>query len=344
MSVCKPAFMMRDDSLTVCVDNATYTVTKSDARYAKLMTLSKQIGSAKGDERKYPTLEQWKDAVKIEAPKPVAELIKSAPSVSGQDVAGYEDLIVVDERTGLVSVNGSLSHNTITARIAQFVGAGLPFEPLVNFLRKILQNPSYKAQVQLLNFLENRSLPITEDGDFLGYKAVREDYKDIYSGKFDNSPGQTPKMKRSEVDDDNANQCSKGLHVGGLDYVKGYGTLGRDRIIIVKVNPANAVSVPTDYNHQKLRVCEYYVVGDYKGEMEKPLYSGDARPYGEDEDTYGEDEVGFGDWEDDDIVNLVEDDEDECDEDEDDDSYWGGYGEDEEDEDEDSYWPNPGGR
>lgn len=338
MSVCKPAFMMRDDSLTVLVDNATYTVNKSDTRYAKLITLSKQIRAANGNERKYPTLEQWKDAVKIEPPKPVAEVVKTAANVSGQDVAGYEDLIVVNEQTGLVTVNGTLTHNTITSRIANFVGAGLPFQPLVNFLRKILQNPSYKAQVQLLNFLENRSLPITEDGDFLGYKAVRDDYKDIYSGKFDNSPGQTPRMKRSEVDDDNANQCSKGLHVGGLDYVKGYGTLGRDRIIIVKVNPANAVSVPTDYNHQKLLVCEYYVVGDYQGEMQEHLYSSDARPYGEDEDTEGQDDVDFGDWDDDDIVEAVEDDEWNDDEDEDDDSYWGSE-DDEDEDDQDAYWP-----
>ena len=294
MNSYKPAFIMRDDSLTVVIDFQQYAVPKSDARYQKLIELSKRV--AKG----LPVcIDAWKDAVTVKAVE--APVAKTQVSQSVSVPGGYEDVIKVNSLTGEVTVGGEIVHNTVTKRIQDFVLNGLPFEPLVNFLRKLRRNPSYKAQVQLLNFLENRSLPITEDGDFLGYKAVREDFKDKHSGTFDNSPGQTPRMKRSDVDDDNRNQCSRGLHVGGLDYVKDFGSLScGDRIIIVKVNPEHSVSVPEDYNHQKLRVCEYYVVGEYKGEMDKsPLYTSDAAPYGYDEDTEDMDDFG-DDWEDED--------------------------------------------
>jgi hypothetical protein len=33
------------------------------------------------------------------------------------------------------------------------------------------------------------------------------------------------------------------------------------------------VSVPSDCNYEKLRTCRYEVVGEYQGELLKPLYS-----------------------------------------------------------------------
>jgi hypothetical protein len=63
-------------------------------------------------------------------------------------------------------------------------------------------------------------------------------------------------MDRSKVDDDPNNTCSKGLHVASLPYLQHYpGSV----TVLVKVNPANVVSIPTDYNNSKMRVCEYEV-------------------------------------------------------------------------------------
>jgi hypothetical protein len=41
----------------------------------------------------------------------------------------------------------------------------------------------------------------------------------------------------------------------------------------IKVNPKNVVAVPTDYNQQKMRVCEYEVMAEYKGPRVEQLYN-----------------------------------------------------------------------
>ena len=151
---------------------------------------------------------------------------------------------------------------------------GLPFQPLVTFLNNLMENPSMQSQKELYDFLEHEHLPITEDGCFLAYKAVRSDYKDKYRGVFDNRVGQVCKMTRSKVDDDRGRGCSNGLHAGALNYVATYGSLeSGDKIVIVKINPKDVVSVPSDCNCEKLRTCQYEVVGEYQGELLKPLYS-----------------------------------------------------------------------
>lgn len=160
-------------------------------------------------------------------------------------------------------------HNLITKRVLTLIEEGFEFIPLLNFIENLHQNPSYRAVNELYSFLEHFALPITEDGYFLAYKAVRNNYKDIYSGTFDNSVGKTPTVDRNTVDEDKNRHCSSGLHVGAISYVKQYGHFGSGRIdpngnrlMIVKVNPADAVCVPGDHNCTKLRVSKYEVIGE----------------------------------------------------------------------------------
>lgn len=184
----------------------------------------------------------------------------------------------VEVKNGNVYYKGDLVHNTICDRIFSLMDEGLPFEPMVNFLENLMLNPSRNSVQQLYKFLEHRSLPITEDGCFLGYKGVRRDFYDKYSGTFLNAVGTTVSVPRNYVDDNMSNECSFGLHVGSLDYAKNY--IGGDGVlVVVKVNPADCVAVPADHNFQKLRVCKYDVVSVLENELsESPLYGSDAKP------------------------------------------------------------------
>ena len=174
---------------------------------------------------------------------------------------------------GKVMFEGEEVHGSISKRILEFMSKGLPFEPLVKFLENLMQNPSMQSQQELYDFLEHENLPITEDGCFLAYKAVRKDFRDKWNGTFDNSVGQVCEMRRAKVDDNRGRGCSAGLHAGALNYVANYGSVdNEDRIIIVKINPEDVVSVPSDCNCEKLRTCKYEVVGLYQGELPKPLY------------------------------------------------------------------------
>lgn len=196
----------------------------------------------------------------------------------------------VEIKNGQVYLNGEVCHNAVAKRIIEFAEKQLPFKPLTNFLVRLMANPSFKSREQLYKFLEHKSLPITEDGMVLAYKAIKDDWTDKHTGKIDNSLGRTVEMDRSLIDDDPDNHCSTGLHVGALSYVNGFKS-GHDRVVLVSFDPTDAVSVPKDANFEKLRVCKYKVVEEFKQELVEPLYNNDASSYNQDDDYYDEDDV-----------------------------------------------------
>lgn len=258
-------FMWVDGNLTLVLNNKTYQVLPDHINYKMIL---EALPTATSDE--------------------LLEIVDVEKAVST-----FSDGLV-EIKNGKVLYEGEEVHGSISKRILEFMSKGLPFYPLVNFLHNLMENPSMQSQKELYDFLEHEHLPITEDGHFLAYKAVRNDFKDKYKGVFDNSVGQVVKMQRAKVDDDRARGCSDGLHAGALNYVAGYGSVeSGDRIVIVKINPRDVVSVPSDCNCEKLRTCRYEVVGEYQGELLKPLYSAsldNGIDYeDEDEDEYDHD-------------------------------------------------------
>jgi acyl carrier protein len=70
-------------------------------------------------------------------------------------------------------------------------------------------------------------------------------------------------MPREDVEDNPERTCSAGLHVCSMEYLNhAYISDSQYRTIACKVNPVDVVSVPTDYNRSKMRVCRYEVIGD----------------------------------------------------------------------------------
>jgi hypothetical protein len=280
-------FMFVDGNLTLVLNNQSYQVLPDHINYKMIL---EALPTA--------TAEELLDIVDVE-----------------KAVANFSDGLV-EIKNGQVTYEGEVVHGSISKRILEFMSKGLPFEPLVTFLNNLMENPSMQSQKELYDFLEHEHLPITEDGHFLAYKAVRSDYKDKYRGVFDNSVGQVVSMQRAKVDDNRSRGCSDGLHAGALNYVASYGSVeSGDRIVIVKINPKDVVSVPSDCNCEKLRTCRYEVVGEYEGELLKPLYSADFT-----QDEYEDDE--------DDYLNDY------------DESYWGQFDEEDEEDYEDEDYDN----
>ena len=170
---------------------------------------------------------------------------------------------IVTIRDGVLYFDGRQLHNALADRILEFSREGYPVDNMIAFLENLMKNPSKTSVDELYLFLEATDLPITEDGCFLAYKKVRDNFTDIYSGKFDNSPGSEPSMPRNEVDDNRDRTCSKGLHFCSRSYLPHFGRGHADRVVIVKINPADVVSIPSDYNNAKGRAAKYQVIGEF---------------------------------------------------------------------------------
>ena len=214
-------------------------------------------------------------------------------AVKKRDWAAVEKLMSVKEsietfakghvkiENGELYYQGEVLHNGIVTRIMSMMNEGFDAAPLITFLENLMQNPSKAAVEELYEFLEQNSLPITEDGHFLAYKKVRDDYLDFYTGKVSHKIGDKPEMPRNRVDDNRHRTCSYGLHFCSMEYLPSYHG-GAGRVVIVKINPRDVVSIPTDYNYSKGRACTYEVVAEHTADerteaFTAAVYTSDAK-------------------------------------------------------------------
>lgn len=186
-----------------------------------------------------------------------------------------------------VTYKGQPLTGYLMSKMVSFLNAGLPVEHYCRFLDNLMANPSMVSRNELYLFLEAADLPITPDGHFLAYKAVSGDFKDKHTGTFDNSPGMGHAMPRSQVNDDRTQTCSYGFHAAAYEYARNFMSSG-DRLVAVKINPADVVSVPSDYANQKLRCSCYLVMFEVPGAADvfkgKDIYEDAGAP--SDKDDY----------------------------------------------------------
>lgn len=217
-------------------------------------------------------------------------------------VKAYDKFRGITER---VTINGSTlyyDHDPIRGALAdqivKFFREGGDFEPLVKFYEKLQLNPSEHSREQLFTWLERGAFTIDEDGDIVMYKGVNSvegGFTSIHAGPaivnnvatnghVFQRVGDVVEMARSEVNHDPTEGCSTGLHASNFDYARNFTT---GAVLTVKVNPADVVSVPTDCDAQKVRVCRYTITGITTYEIEDALYSEDDE-YDDYEDEDGE--------------------------------------------------------
>lgn len=204
--------------------------------------------------------------------------------------AKYEQ---VEVKHGNVYVNDEPISNLIAGRILDFLAKGVDCLPVFKFITKLNLNPSARAVNELYTFLEHKFLPLTDNGNFLAYKALRDDYTDVHTGKFDNSVDNVLEMPRNKVDDNKEVGCSYGFHAGTLEYARGFRPCN-GKLVVVEINPADVVSIPTDCECQKLRTCKYKVVSEYEVPLEDLAYeSRFTTDYDDDVDREWDDEDTF---------------------------------------------------
>lgn len=252
-------YIVQGSNITVVIGTTPHTVSKSHIAYNKLL-----------------------NAIKADDWETVQDIIEPKKAVINFGQGNIE--IQGDQ----IFWKGREMHNALTKRMVAMIQEDFPVEPLVAFMENLMENPSKRAVNELYGFLEKNTLPITSDGCFLAYKKVRQDYFDVHSQTVLNKPAvymtdedtaalaeavgknnevtvevvdgvTVVSMERNLVDDDQNRTCSTGLHFCSKEYLTSF---GGDRIVILKINPRDVVSIPNDYNDSKGRCARYEIVDE----------------------------------------------------------------------------------
>jgi hypothetical protein len=159
---------------------------------------------------------------------------------------------------GILYWHGIKQESGIARRIVSDIETGKFDNRYVEFMRKLMLNPSYKSVEMLYDFLEHNKFEILENGNILAYKGLKRTEngpRDWFTGLVPNWANTTVTMPRNMVEDDPTKACSQGLHIASKEYARDYGN-----VVEVSVDPADIVSVPYNYNNKKCRCCRYEVL------------------------------------------------------------------------------------
>lgn len=251
------AYTVTPTAVVFMYDQKTFTVNKGDERYTEV-----------------------RNAIREEDFDAIPRLL---------DIKGR---LISESNGGIYLMNGMLRCDKyeipalLATRIIGMFQEGFSIKPLTLFLENLMSNPNESGTIveDLYGFIEKSNLPITADGHFLAYKTVRTDFTDIYTGKMDNSIGTIVEMERSKCDFNRDRTCSSGLHFCSESYLGHYGTRSSSQVVIVKVNPRDVTSIPSDYNDAKGRACRYEVVEAISwDQLITPLFTSDHSDPVEDE-------------------------------------------------------------
>lgn len=225
-------FTLTNESATVIYNGKPYTVQKSSPHFASL--------------RAALISEDW-------------DVVPKHLTVNSSLTTWAKGKFTVNDTIEVFSFEGTVLPPSINQRIVRMHAQGKDPAPLFRFYERLQKNPSFRSVEQLYDFLKHGKIPLTTDGCFLAYKGVNEDFTDRYTGTIDNRPGVVHKMPRNKISDDPRQTCHFGYHVGAVVYARSFGP----KIVICKVDPEHVVCVPYDASQQKMRVCEYKVIGHY---------------------------------------------------------------------------------
>jgi len=132
-----------------------------------------------------------------------------------------------------------------------------------NFLKRIA--PVLKDRLHsgedLMTFINQSELPLTNDGRIIAYKKVYMVepgiFVDCHTKKIRQRVGSRVQMDISMVDPNRNRSCSHGLHVCNLGYLSGF---GGNYTLITLVDPADFIAVPRGED-TKARVRSYDIIG-----------------------------------------------------------------------------------
>lgn len=226
------AYSLGKDSITLFVEGDLVNVDSSHRNYGKLR----------------------EELLKTEEEQDL-DRIKQLSSVQAMLRTFADGLVQITDSDMLFEGKAVSGH--IVDKILELVQEDGDVNPYINFFLNLQKNPNKDVAGDLFKWADAGKMPITPDGCIIAFKKVKSDFTDVHTGKFDNSPGSVLVMPREKCNPDRGQTCSTGFHFCSASYLSKF---GGQKVVAVKVNPADVTAIPRDYNNAKGRCCRYEVI------------------------------------------------------------------------------------
>lgn len=172
-----------------------------------------------------------------------------------------EVLVAVTSEGVIPGVENLQRHLRQSAKLKDYKG----FTKFLERLAPIIKDRLHSVE-DLMKFMETAELPIADDGSILFLKRLkymgndngRRVFVDCHSGNIKQWVGCKVQVREDLVDPDRRQDCSNGLHVASMSYIRSF---GGDITILGKVAPEDVFAVP-QYSTNKMRVAAYHIIAE----------------------------------------------------------------------------------
>lgn len=207
------------------------------------------------------------------------EKLAALGAISTDDASFHTD-VKEDEVVVAVTNNGVIPgvekmhrHLRQSAKLKDYKG----FTKFLERLAPVIKDRLHSVE-DLMKFMETAELPIADDGSILFLKRLKlrgeengkRVFVDCHSGNIRQWVGCKVQVREDLVDPDRRQDCSNGLHVASMSYIR---TFGGNVTILGKVAPEDVFAVP-EYNTNKMRVAAYHIIAELPEEERSNVNSG----------------------------------------------------------------------
>ena len=189
------------------------------------------------------------------------------------DVKEDEVVVAVTNNGVIPGVENLQRHLRQSAKLKDYKG----FTKFLERLAPVIKDRLHSVE-DLMKFMETAELPIADDGSILFLKRLqykeKEDGKrvfvDCHSGNIRQWVGCKVQVREDLVDPDRHQDCSNGLHVASMSYIRSF---GGNVTILGKVAPEDVFAVP-QYSTNKMRVSAYHIIAELPEEERNNVNNG----------------------------------------------------------------------
>lgn len=252
-------FTATPDSISLFLDGRMRTVQKTHMNFASIAAIVKDVSKGVASSTSLDRLREM-----VDIPSFIAKVTEGRVAVSDNEV----------------QFDGKPLHNYATKRLLDMLRDGFDIRPLARFLDRLEKNPYAleAAKDELYRFLERGNMPLTEDGCFLAFKRVREDFSSIHNGPEPvfSIPGTRVEFPRERlrIEQRGMTCSSSGLHVCSYGYLPHFHAYDGNKVVVVKCAPEDLWSIPAGENDLKCQMVGYDVLREVPYEEVEHLFQG----------------------------------------------------------------------